>query len=96
MKLLPSLVPMFYVEAIFRRLQPSQSHRNEQVSGAFEYSTHRHKFAEESGKTRLTDEISFSILGGEVVEFMSGCLIQAQLESMFCFRQQVTKRECEE
>ena len=68
---------------------------DEQVSGPFESWTHCHKFAEENGKTRLTDEISFSILGGEPVEFMAGWLIQAQLESMFRYRHQVTKRECE-
>jgi ligand-binding SRPBCC domain-containing protein len=68
---------------------------DEQVSGPFESWVHRHQFADENGKTRLTDEISFSIFGGEPVEFMGGWLIQAQLESMFRHRHQVTRRECE-
>ena len=33
--------------------------------------------------------------GGDGVEFMSGWLVQAQLEAMFRYRHYVTKRECE-
>ncbi|CDN15397.1 MAG: SRPBCC family protein [Richelia sp.] len=68
---------------------------DEQVSGPFQSWMHRHKFADENGKTRLTDEISFSLPGGEPIEFMAGWLIQTQLESMFRYRHKVTKRECE-
>ncbi len=68
---------------------------DKQISGPFDSWVHRHIFEPENGKTRLTDEISFSLPGGEAVEFLSGWLIQLQLEAMFRYRHQVTKRECE-
>jgi ligand-binding SRPBCC domain-containing protein len=68
---------------------------DEQISGPFESWTHRHEFEGENGKTRLTDAIAFSIPGGEPVEFISGWVVQAQLEAMFRYRHEVTKRECE-
>jgi ligand-binding SRPBCC domain-containing protein len=68
---------------------------DEQISGPFESWVHRHQFESENGKTKLTDAIAFSMLGGDSVEFFSGWLVQAQLEAMFRYRHYVTKRECE-
>ncbi|WP_017653064.1 SRPBCC family protein [Fortiea contorta] len=68
---------------------------DEQISGPFESWVHRHEFESQNGKTNLTDNISFSIPGGDGVEFFSGWLVQAQLEAMFRYRHFVTKRECE-
>ncbi|OUL27659.1 cyclase [Nostoc sp. T09] len=68
---------------------------DEQISGPFESWVHRHEFEAENGKTRLTDTISFSMPGAQTVEFISGWLVQAQLEAMFRYRHYVTKRECE-
>ena len=68
---------------------------DEQISGPFESWVHRHEFESENGKTRLTDAISFSMPGGGTVEFVSGWLLQVQLEAMFRYRHYVTKRECE-
>ena len=68
---------------------------DQQVSGPFESWTHHHKFELENSKTRLTDEIFFSIPGGDPVEFVSGWLVQMQLDAMFRYRHQVTKKECE-
>ncbi|OUL24968.1 SRPBCC family protein [Nostoc sp. 106C] len=68
---------------------------DEQISGPFESWVHRHEFEAENGKTRLTDAISFSMPGAQTVEFISGWLVQAQLEAMFRYRHYVTKRECE-
>ena len=50
---------------------------------------------EENGKTKLTDNITYAMPGGDGIEFMSGWLVQAQLEAMFRYRHYVTKRECE-
>lgn len=75
-----------------------QKHRlfiDEQISGPFEYWVHRHEFTPEEGQTRLTDAISFSMPGGNTVEFIGGWLIQGQLEAMFRYRHYVTKRACE-
>ncbi|MEO1431919.1 MAG: SRPBCC family protein [Cyanobacteria bacterium J06632_19] len=67
----------------------------EQISGPFEFWRHQHNFERENNQTRLTDEIIFSLPGGEAVDFMSGWLIKSQLEGMFRYRHQITKRECE-
>ncbi|MBC5797844.1 MAG: SRPBCC family protein [Sphaerospermopsis sp.] len=66
-----------------------------QISGPFESWVHRHEFTAEDGKTKLTDNISYSMPGGDGVEFVSGWLIQLQLEAMFRYRHFITKRECE-
>ena len=68
---------------------------DEQISGPFESWVHKHQFELENGKTKLTDVISFSMPGGGTVEFVSGWLVQVQLEAMFRYRHYVTKRECE-
>ncbi|MEH2015273.1 SRPBCC family protein [Nostoc sp.] len=68
---------------------------DQQISGPFESWIHRHEFEPENGKTKLTDAISFSMPGGGTVEFVSGWLVQVQLEAMFRYRHYVTKRECE-
>ncbi|MGH7998794.1 MAG: SRPBCC family protein [Brasilonema sp.] len=68
---------------------------DEQISGPFDSWVHRHLFQLENGQTKLTDEISFSMPGGQPVEFVSGWLVQVQLEAMFRYRHFVTKRECE-
>ncbi|MBD2357415.1 cyclase [Tolypothrix sp. FACHB-123] len=68
---------------------------DEQISGPFESWIHRHEFVDENGKTRLTDDISFVMPGGQALELFSGWLVQAQLEAMFRYRHYVTKRECE-
>ncbi|KAB8318978.1 SRPBCC family protein [Tolypothrix campylonemoides VB511288] len=68
---------------------------DEQISGPFDSWVHRHLFEPENGKTRLTDEISFSMPGGQPVEFVSGWLVQVQLEAMFRYRHHITKQDCE-
>ena len=67
----------------------------EQISGPFEFWRHHHNFESENGKTRLTDEITFSLPGGESADFISGWLVKSQLDGMFRYRHQVTKQECE-
>ncbi|MBC1304361.1 SRPBCC family protein [Trichormus variabilis] len=66
-----------------------------QISGPFESWIHRHQFQPENGKTRLIDDVSYVMPGGETIEFIGGWLIQTQLEAMFRYRHYVTKRECE-
>jgi ligand-binding SRPBCC domain-containing protein len=68
---------------------------DEQVEGPFASWIHRHQFVEENGKTRLTDAISFEMLGGEAIEFVAAWLVAAQLDALFRYRHEVTRRECE-
>ncbi|NJL11273.1 MAG: SRPBCC family protein [Calothrix sp. SM1_7_51] len=68
---------------------------DEQMSGPFEFWKHKHIFEPEGEKTRLTDEIYFSLPGGDAADLMAGWLVQMQLDAMFRYRHQITKRECE-
>jgi ligand-binding SRPBCC domain-containing protein len=68
---------------------------DEQISGPFDSWKHRHLFEAEGNNTRLTDDISFAMPGGETVEFVSGWLVKAQLEAMFRYRHHMTKQQCE-
>ncbi len=67
---------------------------DEQISGPFESWVHRHQFADENGKTKLTDHISYSIPGGDGVEFVTSWFLRVQLEEMFRYRHFITKWEC--
>jgi ligand-binding SRPBCC domain-containing protein len=64
---------------------------DEQKEGPLEHWIHRHQFAPENGKTRLTDSIELSLPGGWFVEQSLGWLVMAQL---FRYRHEVTQREC--
>ncbi|MBU7586474.1 MAG: cyclase [Nostoc sp. TH1S01] len=93
-RLFLGLVPLTWL-ARHTQCEPYHLFVDEQMSGPFETWVHRHEFQPEDGKTKLTDAISYSMPGGDTVEFISGWLVQSQLEAMFRYRHYVTKRECE-
>ncbi|QLE54797.1 SRPBCC family protein [Nostoc sp. TCL26-01] len=93
-KLFIGLVPLTWL-ARHTECEQYRLFTDVQISGPFESWIHRHQFILENGKTRLTDAISYIMPGGDTVEFISGWLVQAQLEAMFRYRHFVTKRECE-
>ncbi|MFB2933648.1 SRPBCC family protein [Aerosakkonemataceae cyanobacterium BLCC-F154] len=66
-----------------------------QISGPMESWVHRHLFAEENGKTKLTDQIDYEIPGGFIAELLLEWWVNARLTDMFRYRHEVTKRECE-
>ena len=68
---------------------------DKQQQGPFYHWIHRHQFAEEGGKTRLTDSIEFALPGGWLVEMLLGWWVIAQLEQLFAYRHQVTQQECD-
>ncbi|OAB55474.1 cyclase [Leptolyngbya valderiana BDU 20041] len=67
-----------------------------QAEGPMESWTHRHQFAEEDGKTRLTDAIAYQMPGSPISETLMGWFVEDRLRDMFRYRHEVTKRECEE
>lgn len=67
---------------------------DEQVKGPLRHWTHQHHFIPEGDKTRLTDAIAFSLPGGLLMNLLAGWIVQAQLESLFRYRHEVTQREC--
>jgi ligand-binding SRPBCC domain-containing protein len=66
-----------------------------QITGPMQSWLHRHQFREENGQTRLTDSIEYELPTGWLAEFAVGWLVDGQLQEMFRYRHQVTKRECE-
>jgi ligand-binding SRPBCC domain-containing protein len=75
--------------------EPHQYFVDVQIEGPFAHWQHRHLFETERGKTRLTDAIAFSLPGGWVIDWLGGWAVQAQLERLFNYRHQVTRRYCE-
>jgi ligand-binding SRPBCC domain-containing protein len=66
-----------------------------QIKGPMQSWLHRHQFREENGKTRLIDSIEYELPTGWLAEIAAGWLVDGQLQEMFRYRHQVTKRECE-
>ncbi len=75
--------------------QKNKIFTDEQVEGPMDSWVHRHQFAEENGKTRLTDSIEYAVPGGWIVELVLGWWVDSRLKEMFRYRHEVTKRECE-
>ena len=67
-----------------------------QIQGPMQSWVHQHQFAQEDGKTRLTDAIAYAIPGGWIADILLGWWVNARLEQMFRYRHSVTKRECEQ
>ncbi|WP_346290635.1 SRPBCC family protein [Sphaerothrix gracilis] len=65
-----------------------------QEQGPFASWRHRHLFASQGDKTRLTDSIEYSLPLDVVTEPLMGWLIQQQLKSLFRYRHEVTQKEC--
>jgi ligand-binding SRPBCC domain-containing protein len=68
---------------------------DEQVEGPFAKWIHRHEFAPEGSKTRLTDHVEYELPGGSLVNSALGWTVKPGLASMFAHRHRVTRRYCE-
>jgi ligand-binding SRPBCC domain-containing protein len=66
-----------------------------QKSGPMQFWQHQHKFIDENGKTKLIDSIDFSLPGGFLTEILIGWWVKSQLNNLFNYRHQITKKECE-
>ncbi|MEO8659786.1 MAG: SRPBCC family protein [Bryobacteraceae bacterium] len=66
-----------------------------QVSGPFAHWTHRHLFAPNGTGTLLTDSIEFELPLAPLSEWLGGWVVRRQLDSMFRYRHEVTRRYCE-
>ncbi len=76
--------------------QPSRLFVDEQRSGPFAAWVHAHHFTAERGGTRLLDSVEYSLFGGAVAEALVGWLVRRQLNGMFRYRHDVTRRHCEQ
>ena len=91
------LLGSFPVRWVARHIEceKNRAFTDRQISGPMESWVHRHLFAEENGKTRLTDQIDYEIPGGLIAELLLEWWVNARLTDMFRYRHEVTKRECE-
>ena len=85
------------VRWIARHIECEQNHifTDKQIEGPLQSWLHRHQFASKNGQTRLTDTIEYELPGGQIAEFLLGWWVNSRLQEMFCYRHEVTKRECE-
>lgn len=65
---------------------------DEQISGPFARWVHRHEFADEGGRCRLTDRVAFELPGGRVVNAIFGWAVALGLRPMFHHRHAVTRK----
>lgn len=68
---------------------------DEQTEGFMSYWRHRHEFIPLGDKTKLVDAIAYSLPGDWLAESLIGWWINSRLTDMFCYRHEVTKKECE-
>jgi ligand-binding SRPBCC domain-containing protein len=72
---------------------PNELFVDVQESGPFRRWVHHHRFeAVGAGRTRLTDEIDFSLPGGALMDFLGGWFARIQLRRMFRYRHEATRR----
>ena len=66
-----------------------------QIKGPFKYWLHRHSFklSENQEYSLMRDEISFTLLGGKLVNFIFRKLVLCELKSAFKDRHEVLKNE---
>jgi len=68
---------------------------DEQVSGPFRRWTHTHRFAPRGPGTLVTDSIELELPLAPLSEWLVGWAVRRQLDSMFRYRHEVTRRYCE-
>ena len=67
---------------------------DQQIEGPMQSWIHRHQFFNENDQTRLIDTITYEIPGGWLAELLLGWWVNSRLKDMFCYRHQVTQKEC--
>ena len=75
--------------------EPYHLFTDKQMEGPMQAWIHRHQFKTEKRQTRLTDSIDYELPGGWLVNFLLGWWVDWQLQRLFTYRHEVTKRECE-
>lgn len=87
-----AIIPVTWV-ALHTEYDPPHLFADRQVSGPFSSWYHRHRFLDDgAGGTILRDEVDYSAPLGALGQFFGGWLITRQLERMFTYRHETTKR----
>jgi ligand-binding SRPBCC domain-containing protein len=86
------LFPLQWI-AIHTEYDPPHLFADRQESGPFALWYHRHRFLEDGfGGTILRDEIEYAVPFGRLGHWLGGALIRRQLERMFAYRHETTRR----
>jgi ligand-binding SRPBCC domain-containing protein len=95
--LIPLGKGLLRVEWLARHTQYEPPHlfADQQIYGPFTTWKHLHRFTVEGGGTRLTDEITFALPGGAVLNWFAAPFVRLKLRQMFAFRHRITKKYCE-
>ena len=72
--------------------QPPSLMVDEQIRGPFAYWKQTRKLRVVGGKTELTDIVDYSVPFGLLGKLATVLVVRRQIESMFAYRQQATKR----
>jgi ligand-binding SRPBCC domain-containing protein len=75
--------------------EPGHSFTDVQVHGPFREWTHTHRFTGQGEGTLLSDEITCSLPGSPLSDWLLGWAVWLQLAAMFRYRHWVTRRYCE-
>ena len=92
MKVGPIWQPM---EAVHVAYEPGVSFSDQLVKGPFAYWLHKHE-VESLGenRSRLIDDVTYRLPLGALGALFGGWYAEGQLEKLFRFRHDVTRREC--
>jgi ligand-binding SRPBCC domain-containing protein len=74
---------------------PNRLFSDIQTEGPFRIWRHRHEFEPDRGGTILTELIEFSLPGGWLVDLFAAWAVKIQLNRMFAYRHETTRRICE-
>jgi ligand-binding SRPBCC domain-containing protein len=81
--------------ALHTAYQRNKLFEDKQIQGPMAKWVHRHEFAAEGSKTRLTDRVEYELPGGPLVNALFGWTVKLGLGNMFAHRHSVTRKLCE-
>jgi ligand-binding SRPBCC domain-containing protein len=87
------LLPIQWI-AVHTECVPYHYFTDEQKVGPLVSWRHRHQFASQGEKTRLTDAIDFELPGGWLTELILSGWVTSRLNDMFNYRHQITQKHC--
>lgn len=84
------------MEAVHVAYEPGVSFSDRLVKGPFAYWLHRHEVKPLGAtRSRLTDDVTYRLPLGGVGQLFGGWYARRELERLFRFRHEVTRRACE-
>lgn len=85
------IIPVQWI-FIYTECQTNCYFVDQQQTGPMEFWQHRHQFDAEGDKTRLTDQITFALPGGQPGEMLLDSWVHSRLSDMFDYRHRLLQR----